>query len=234
MSDNLPASINAAEYTPPPGEELETLTPQERLFLDGYLQGMSAKAAAIQAGYSPNHDVAGIAGRAILKRPHVKAALKAAWDANTMSPAEVLSRLSEQARGSAASYLDVDESGYARLNLKKMSADGKLHLIKKIKYSDAGMPEIELYDAQAALVHLGKVYALFAERQIGGYGGGADVADPMSATNIRTQVNVILTDPSKLAMVLELAEGMSADNRRATIDTTAIASGENPKSAPGP
>lgn len=50
-----------------------------------------------------------------------------------------------------------------RLDIEKAKAAGKLHLIKKLKPGQYGM-ELELHDAHAALVDIGRAHKLFAER----------------------------------------------------------------------
>ncbi|HML24948.1 MAG TPA: terminase small subunit [Aggregatilinea sp.] len=41
--------------------------------------------------------------------------------------------------------------------------EGREHLIKKLKYDSEGRPEVELYDAQAALVQIGRYHKLFTD-----------------------------------------------------------------------
>jgi phage terminase small subunit len=53
----------------------------------------------------------------------------------------------------------------ARLDLLEAGRRGKLHLIKKYSRDDKGKETIELYDAQAASVQIGKAHSLFVERQ---------------------------------------------------------------------
>lgn len=51
------------------------------------------------------------------------------------------------------------------LNLRKARDAGKMHLVHKIGYDRAGRPTVEMYDAQAAQVHVGKIHKLFVDRQ---------------------------------------------------------------------
>lgn len=50
-----------------------------------------------------------------------------------------------------------------RINLKKAEERGKLHLIKGLKPNQYGIG-LELHDAQAAKVHIGKVHKLFVDK----------------------------------------------------------------------
>jgi Terminase small subunit len=50
------------------------------------------------------------------------------------------------------------------VDLAALEREGKMHLIKGIKSTKDGL-QVEFYDAQAALVHLGKYHALFTEKQ---------------------------------------------------------------------
>jgi len=78
-----------------------------------------------------------------------------------MDADEVLLRLGQQARASIADFIEPIGEHQFFLNMDKVKEKG--HLIKKIRYTASG-PEIELHDPQAALVHIGKHFALFTDR----------------------------------------------------------------------
>jgi len=79
-----------------------------------------------------------------------------------MGADEVLTRLAQQARAEYADYLRPDGT----VDLARMLADGKGHLIKGTKWDNrSGKLTVEFYDAQAALVHLGKHLGIFKESQ---------------------------------------------------------------------
>ncbi|MBE2268808.1 MAG: terminase small subunit [Anaerolinea sp.] len=80
-----------------------------------------------------------------------------------MSAAEVLARLSDHARGSMKDFLSFDESGAPQIDLKKAEQVDKLHLIRRVRLTDQGA-EVDLYDAQEALIQLGRHYRLFVDR----------------------------------------------------------------------
>ena len=50
------------------------------------------------------------------------------------------------------------------LNIERMIADGKGHLIKKFKAEAGMLTEVEFYDAQAALIALGRHHKLFTDK----------------------------------------------------------------------
>lgn len=76
---------------------------------------------------------------------------------NAMSADEVLMRLGEQARAEQSQYLTAQG-----VDLEALIRNGKGHLVKGIKETKYGR-DIEFYDAQAALVHIGKHHKLFTD-----------------------------------------------------------------------
>lgn len=93
-----------------------------------------------------------------------------------MSADEVKVRLTDQARGDMADFI---MAGIPSIDLDKAEKAGKLHLLKSISHTigeKTDTVKIELYDAQAALVHLGKMHGLFVERTELTGAGGAPLA----------------------------------------------------------
>ncbi len=82
---------------------------------------------------------------------------------DSMSATEVLIHLSDHARGSMKDFIAFDDDGAARVDLKKAARANKLHLIRRLRLSGADV-EVDLYDAQAALIQLGRHYRLFVDR----------------------------------------------------------------------
>jgi hypothetical protein len=91
-----------------------------------------------------------------------------------MGADEVLSRLAEHARGDMGDFLDISSMSF-QVDLSGAKEKGITRLIKKVKQrttttlSKEGVEtetsdiEIELHDAQAALVHIGRHLALFTD-----------------------------------------------------------------------
>jgi len=139
------------------------LTPKQIVFVAEYLKDFNATRAARCAGYKGNDVTLASVGYENLRKPQIKALINKELKQKAMGPDEVLARLADHARGSAADFLDVDKYGFTSLNLGRMKSEGKLHLVKKYKTTRQGI-EIELYDAQAALVHLGKGHGLWIDK----------------------------------------------------------------------
>lgn len=133
------------------------LTNKQRVFIDEYLKHFNATRAAIDAGYSPQ--TAYNIGWENVRKREIAEAISRRLSESAMGPDEVLMRLAEQARNEHGRY--IDEAG--SVNLPMLIADGKGHLIKGIKETQYGR-NIEFYDAQAALVHIGKHHKLFTDK----------------------------------------------------------------------
>ena len=136
-------------------------TYKQKAFIAEYLKDFNATQAAIRAGYSEKW--AGPNSGKLLKNTKIAAEIKRHLAERALSADEVLARISDQAKGSAEDYLTIDEWGYVSLDLERMKAEGKLHLVKKYKVTKHAT-EIELYDAQSALVHLGKHHGLWTDK----------------------------------------------------------------------
>lgn len=131
---------------------------KRKAWLEYYLLCWNATEAARRAGYKhPNKQ-----GPALKKK--LKAEIDARLDELAMPANEVLARLAEQGRGDLLEF--VNDAGL--LDLEKLRASGKSHLIKKFKVTQDALgrlrTEIELYDGQHALELIGKKHGLFRER----------------------------------------------------------------------
>lgn len=138
-------------------------------FVEYYIQEWDGAKAARLAGYSVRS--ARQQAHRLLTNADIHAAINARIAELKMQSDEVLLRLADQARGSMGDFISLDERGEVSIDIRKAAEARKLHLIKKLKKTvkrgDWGSEttiEIELYDAQAAQVHLGKHHRLFAER----------------------------------------------------------------------
>jgi phage terminase small subunit len=149
---------------------------KERLFVSYYLgeaNGNASEAARL-AGYSSPP----VLGHRLLKKVHIRAAIEARLAGPALTADEVLARLSDQAAADVGDFLtfsrpegrgegDKAAPVRVRLDLDKARRNGKLPLVKKLKRGKYGL-EIELYDAQAALVQLGKYHGLFRDDRADG------------------------------------------------------------------
>lgn len=138
------------------------LTHRQRAFVENYLMCWNASEALRRAGYKgKNADV--IAAQNLVK-PSIRSAIEARLAEMSMGANEVLMRLGEHARNDGAEYVTVGENKKPALDIERMIRDGKQRLIKGITYSRSGDVIVELYDAQSALVHLGRHHKLFTDK----------------------------------------------------------------------
>ena len=133
------------------------LSNKRRVFVEEYIRcGWNATEAARRAGYKQPL----VQGPRLLGNVRVREAIQARLAEIKMGADEVLVRLAEQARAEYGAYLCKDGT----VDLERMLADGKAHLIKGTKWDRLGNLVVEFYDAHAALVDLGKHLGLFTER----------------------------------------------------------------------
>ena len=148
------------------------LTNKQRVFVDEYLRDFNATQAAIRAGYSER--TAYSIGSRLLSFVEVEAEINRRLDERSMKPSEIIDRLTSHGRGDMGDFLDIEGVAYS-LNLEKAKELGLTHLIKKIKErtvmtsgkdgdTETHFLEVELYDAHAALVDLGKIRGLFVDK----------------------------------------------------------------------
>ncbi len=127
---------------------------KERVWIAEYLKCFNATKAAEIAGYKwPNKT-----GPA-LKQKNAEL-IEASLRSRAITPEQVIDRLSEQAKAEYSEFINDD----GEIDLAAMRAAGKMHLVKGIKYDRQGRKMVEFYDAQSALVHVGKHYKLFTEQ----------------------------------------------------------------------
>lgn len=141
---------------------MATLSAKQRIFVEEYLSCWNASEAARRAGYSEK--TARSQASRMLTNVNIQAAIQARIAERTMSADEVLIRLAQHARGTMADFVNVEAE---TLNLQKAEEADMLHLIKKFSRTETEQStrvSVELYDAQAALVQIGKVHGLFADR----------------------------------------------------------------------
>lgn len=148
------------------------MTGKQTLFIEEYLKCWNASEAARCAGYSEAKNE----GYRLLQRTDVRVAISKRVAEVAMSADEVLLRLAEHARGSLRPFIQqVGES--IRVDVtEETRGDKPIHLIKalttehKTSSSEDGAEfesfktRIELHDAQAALIQLGRYHGLFKDR----------------------------------------------------------------------
>ena len=138
----------------------QKLAPKQRAFIEHYLRCLNATQAARCAGYKGDDHTLSIIGRDNLQKLDSEINVRLVMNDN-----EVLTRLSEHARGDMGDFVDVIAPNMAVLNLQKAENRGKLHLIRKLRHTAHGI-EIELYNAQTALAQLARHHGLLSEQHV--------------------------------------------------------------------
>jgi hypothetical protein len=139
------------------------LTDKQEAFVLAYAETLNATEAARRAGYQGTYESLRVIGSQNLTKKKVRSAIDELLKGRILSAHEILTRLSDQARGIPDECFDIYGNLIA-VDFEKLKEHGLLHLIKKFSYDKEGRPQIEFYDAQTALGQLGKYHSLFVER----------------------------------------------------------------------
>jgi phage terminase small subunit len=167
-----------------------TLSAKRRAFVEEYLRDFNATQAAIRAGYSERS--ADVQGSRLLGNDSVQERIQQRLAEMKLTTNEVLLRLAEQARGDLGVFFKVSERWTEEplptqeivdekeaadkdgnpirlylvrqvcLDTSKLTDPRYSHLVKKFSDSPKYGLSVELYDAQVALVHIGKAAGMFA------------------------------------------------------------------------
>jgi len=129
------------------------LTKKQRCFIETYLSTWNATKSAEIAGYGhPN-----VAGARLLTHPEVKAAIEERLKQISMTADEVIARLAQQARSDISIFLK--SNGEPDWGMVQQYG----YLIKRITKTRSGW-QIELHDAQQALMIIAKAQGLLVDR----------------------------------------------------------------------
>lgn len=149
------------------------LTGKQAAFVEAYLIHRNATRAAIEAGYDGDYNSCAVIGHENLKKVNIAEAISLRVKESCMSADEVLERLADHARGDIGDLLTDDGES---IDWQKAKKARKTHLVKKVsirterrtigddKEVETETRSIELYDAQGALVQIGRHHKLFAEK----------------------------------------------------------------------
>lgn len=152
-------------------ENIDLLTDKQKRFVEQYCIHFNGARAAREAGYSENSDHE-IAAQNLAKLS-IKTAISTRLQELTMTADEATKRLTDMARGSIESFLDIDENGRTVIDLSKIEAKSNLGLIKKIKQTKKEFAEgviieitneIELHDQKDAILNLLKLHGKFVNK----------------------------------------------------------------------
>ena len=179
------------------------LTGKQQAFVAEYLTCWNAAEAARRAGYS--EATARTIGHENLTKPDIQAEIQRRVSEKAMTADEVLIRLAEQARGSMDDFVSFRPGvKLPLLDLEKAHDAGKFGLVKKLKYTSDGGVEFELYDAQAALVQLGKVHRLFTDKSE--VNGAVTVKDETLTDDERAERIAAILDKARARRTGQAAE----------------------------
>ena len=142
------------------------LTGKQRLFVIHYIATLNGTKAARLAGYKGDDATLSTIAYENLRKHDIREAIDAAFSEQVMSANEVLMRLASHARGDMGEFAhvitadDLEKHPFSRLVkefeiTRTIDKDGDIE--QKIK--------LKLYDAQAAMVHLGRYHKLWTDKQ---------------------------------------------------------------------
>lgn len=143
------------------------------MFIEHYLATLNASKSARLAGYSER--TSATIGYENLRKPDIRAEIDRRLKEKIINANEVLERLTNQATGDVTDLMELTKDD-GSLDLDAVKSAGLGPLIKKVKLKrrnytpEKGTPyteidtELELYDAQSALVHLGRYHELFTDK----------------------------------------------------------------------
>lgn len=183
------------------------MTDKEELFINAYLgeARFNATRAMRIAGYKGNDNVLAVSGHRLLRKPKIVELVRERINEAAMSANEVLSRLSDVARGRLADCLDED----GRFDLKLAKERGIDQLLKKLKVKRTSKRvglvengdkensevletsllyeevEFEMYSALDALRDLGRYHKLFAERVEHSNPDGSPLLQPVAEAIVK-------------------------------------------------
>lgn len=147
------------------------LTAKQLAFLDEYFRcNMNGNEAYHNLYPTTTYEGARRSASRLLSNVDMRAEINRRLTEKHMGADEVLGRLADMARSDISTFADIDDP----IDLKKDDYKGKTHVIKKFKKNiSKGRDgtiftniELELYDAQSALINVGKQHGLFADRHI--------------------------------------------------------------------
>ncbi len=129
------------------------------MFVNYYLgeSSRSAAGAARRAGFRDPD----VRGPLLLKKAEIQAAIGTGEDTAAIPADEVLARVADIACADMLDFVEVDKSGYPRVNLRRVRRPGTGHLLRKLRTRKDGTVDIELEPRLPALIKLGDYYKLW-------------------------------------------------------------------------
>jgi phage terminase small subunit len=166
-------------FTTPPEDAWDDagLSVRQRLFVAaivGPAAGNASRAAEL-AGYKcTTADSLRATAHGILQSPHVQQAIRQGLAFRKATAEWAQAELAAIADGDLGRFIEVDETGFARMDWKKAMAAGAVGLIREIDFDEGGAPKkIRLHDRVKALEIVLKLHGKLIERHDHTSGGKA-------------------------------------------------------------
>jgi phage terminase small subunit len=154
------------------------LTPRQRIFVEQYLIDLNGKEAAIRAGYTPS--AAKVRAAKLLRRPPVREAVAAAMAARAARTQITAERvIAEYARIGFADWRRFADWGpdHVRFAPARALSEDDRAAVAEIVEAESGLRRVKLFDKQAALNSLSRIFAHAGRVRFCG-GGTTDHAPP--------------------------------------------------------
>jgi hypothetical protein len=189
------AARSMDRHTPRP------LTPRQERFVAAYTgeaMGNKTEAARIAGFAEPS-----VEAQHLLDRPQVVQAIAARVESEAMGSVECLARIAELGRADIGDFADLvgaTDEGHIRSTLKRLHAQGKTRVIKRLTPTRYGL-SVELGDSQGARETIAKYLGLLRDRL------EIDVRPPSYDT---AKIRALLADPRGMELVCELDARLAA------------------------
>lgn len=154
-------------------QSIRPLNPRQLAFCRFYVQCWNGTRAALKAGYKNGSGIHNTASK-LLRSDAIKVEVARLSRLQTIGKNEITARLSSHAKADIIDFFSpvyaevdgvpTDEIVGFRLDLNKAIEAGQTHLIRKITQDRYGKLQVELHDAQSALVQLGRKYGLWLDK----------------------------------------------------------------------
>ncbi len=160
---------------------MSDLTPMQKKFADAYISTLNGVKSAEIAGYKGGYHQLGVQAHQNLKKPKIRQYVNERLETFVMPANEILARLSEQAAGNIGIFFEIGDDGTLIPDADAIAKNGGA--LKAIRETKDGL-SITMYDGQAALIALGKHYALFIDKfegEVKNMPGAADIIAAIQA-----------------------------------------------------
>lgn len=149
-----------------------------RLITTYFANGSNQTRAYMEIHPSAEYESARVQASRLFAKPNIRAGLKSFLQEKAMPAEEVLARLADMARANHKPFIRIDDDGFVYFDFSDPEAQAHLHLIKKIKTKrerrvdgkgddaqewEGEWVEVELHDAQSALVTLARHHKLLVD-----------------------------------------------------------------------